>query len=173
MSLPLPATEPDRGPTHVTSLVDTLETERRLLDELARVLVAQREGIAADDLLAVDESVFAANRLFRTLQEARQRRKTLLQLVGAGEELPLRELDKGLGLLMSPEVGAARDRLIESAESLARELSVNRQVIGGALAVGEKLLEIFIGGAEQPTLYDEGAAPRGGGGSGAIVNTRV
>ena len=62
VSVPLTNGESDRIASHLGSLTDALGTERRLLEELARVLVAQREGVSADDLEALDESVFAATR---------------------------------------------------------------------------------------------------------------
>ena len=134
-ALHLPVPEPATGPSHVAALTDALATERRLLDELARVLVTQREGVSGDDLQALDESVFSANRVFRTLQEARQRRRTLLQLIGTDEDCDLRDLESALGPGVTPELLGVRDELLESAERLARELTMNRRVIDGATQV--------------------------------------
>ena len=169
----LPSADPERLASHVGALTDALDTERRLLEELIRVLLAQREGISSDDLDALDESVFAAHRIFRTLTEARQRRRTLLQLVGAPEDLRVTDLESTLGDLVTPELKASCGALLESAAMLARELRVNRHVIDGAMAVGQSLLEIFTGTGQEPTTYAEGAEPKKGGGPGAILNTRV
>lgn len=172
-SVHVPTSEIDRVPAHLGSLTEALETERRLLEELARVLVTQREGVAKDDLEALDESVFAAHRIFRTLQEARQRRRTLLELVGATPDVELDDLEAALGAAMADDLRASRDQLLDAAKNLARELAMNRRVLDGAMAVGEQLLEIFIGGSENPALYDPGADSGRGGNAGAILNTRV
>lgn len=168
-----PPGETDRVASHVGSLTEALETERHLLEELARVLVAQRRGVSTDDLEALDESVFAAHRVFRTLQEARQRRRTLLELVGADADIELRELESVLGPDMTEELGVSRDQLLGAAKNLARELAMNRRVIDGAMAVGGQLLEIFVGGGENAALYERGSESSKGGNAGALLNTRV
>ena len=168
-----PVPDPDGGVSHVAALMDALATERRLLDELARVLVVQREGISCDDLQALDESVFSAHRVFRTLQEARQRRRTLLRLIGTDEKSGLGDLESALGPGATPELMAVRDELLDAAERLARELTMNRRVIDGAIAVGGQLLQLFTGASERPTLYAQDAEPDSGGSTGALLNTRV
>ena len=164
---------PDAGSTHLESLTDTLQSERRLLDDLTKVMVRQRESIAKDDLEAIDESVFSAQRVLRTLQEARRRRRTLLELIGVDRDLPLRELEHQIGPAVSEVLSAARDALLDSAATLSRELTSNRQVIHGALAIGEQLLRVFTGTSERPTLYDQGAESEQGSSAGALLNTRV
>lgn len=173
VSVPLPIEKSDRAPSHVGSLTEALETERSLLEDLARVLIAQREGVSRDDLRALDESVFAAHRLFRTLQEARQRRRTLLELVGAPADVELRKLESVLGAAMTDDLVSSRDQLLVAANDLARELTINRHVIDGAMAVGERLLEIFVGGGDSPAVYESGAESNKGGSAGTIVNTKV
>jgi flagellar biosynthesis/type III secretory pathway chaperone len=158
---------------HLGELVDELETERRLLDELARVLVAQREGISSDDLASIDESVFGAQRILRTLQEARRRRRTLLQLLGVEPETELRELGGALGPRMTPELNTSRDELLQAAMRLSRELTVNRRVVDGALEVGNQLLRAFTGSPERPNLYAQGSEPAPKSAAGALFNTRV
>lgn len=165
--------EPDPGSSHLASLKDALQTERRLLDELVRVMVLQRESIAADDLQAIDESVFSAQRVLRTLQEARRRRRTLLELIGVDRDLPLRELEHRVGPAVSQGLSDSRDALLAAAETLSRELTSNRQVIHGALTIGEQLLRVFTGTAERPILYDQGAESEQGSAAGALLNTRV
>jgi hypothetical protein len=167
------APEPRAPVSHVGGLVDELETERRLLDELARVLVAQREGISSDDLASIDESVFGAQRILRTLQEARRRRRTLLQLLGVDQETELRDLDGALGPRMTPELQTSRDELVRAATRLSRELTVNRRVIDGALEVGNQLLRAFTGSPDRPNLYAQGTESAPKSAAGALLNTRV
>jgi len=172
-SIPIPLEAPKSDEAHVSSLRDALDTERRLLDELRRVLVAQRDGISADDLDALDASVFAANRLFRTLHEARTRRRRLLQLIGADEGARLADLETLLGGDVTPEIVGSRDDLLASAATLARELSVNRRLIEGVMAVGDELLRVFTGAEGRTPMYADGEEPASGGPAGALINTRV
>lgn len=171
-SVPLSQPE-DRAPTHFRALADALSSEQRLLDELARVLVAQRDGISQDDLDALDGSVFSAHRVFRTLQEARARRRSLLELVGVPSDTSLKDLAEALGPRMTDEVSDALGALLSSAEALARELQMNRRVIDGAMAVGERLLRLFTGAEQQPALYAAKAGPDVRGNAGSLLNTRV
>jgi flagellar biosynthesis/type III secretory pathway chaperone len=171
---PLPVSAAVPSVSYIDALGDALRTERRLLDELARVLVIQREGISSDNLETLDESVFAAHRIFRTLREARQRRRTLLELMGVSPDLRLDDLDDEIEVARSPELQLARDQLLVAAGQLARELTMNRRLIDGAMAVGTQLIQVFTGSVQRPTLYsDDGAEPPDGGNMGALLNTRV
>jgi hypothetical protein len=147
-----------RDATRVSALTDALTKERRLLDELVRVLVAQRKGISSDDLEALDESVFAAHRVIRTLGEARQRRRALLQLVGLDTDLPLRDLETVLGANATADLCTARNELLDAASRVAGALSVNRHVVDGALALGESIFAAALGG-ESPGLHAHGPRP--------------
>ncbi|MEQ9401868.1 MAG: flagellar export chaperone FlgN [Longimicrobiales bacterium] len=160
------------SPAHGAALVDALVTERRLLDELLRVLRAQRSGVSSEDLEAVDDSVFAAQRILLTMQQARRRRRVLLELVAGKPDLPLGDLDQVLGPLMTPAVRAARDDLQDGARQLARELEINRRVLSGALDSGEKMIRALSGQPAEPALYSDprGASASGGGG---LLNTRA
>lgn len=168
-------TEPTpRLQAHVGGLADALDSERRLLDDLARVLVAQRDGVSQDDLEALDESVFSAHRILRTLQQARERRRTLLQLLGAPADLQPADLESALGSTMTAELEEARDELVLAAQALARELTMNRRVLDGAMAVGDRLLQIFSGVEEGGgEVYAPDAERRKAGSAGALLNTRV
>ena len=165
--------QPGPDLTHVVTLTQAFETERKLLDELARVMVTQREAITADDLEGIDESVFRAHRVMRTLKEARRQRRTLLQLIGAEPDFKMGDLDAMLGADMTPALAASRDNLLEAADRLSRELTLNRSVIGGALAMGSELIQAFTGRSDRPALYTEGAEPEAGGAPGAFLNTRA
>lgn len=164
---------PDDGPSRLDGLTDALDTERRLLDQMAQVLRRQREGISTDDLAVLDESVYSAQRVLLTLQQARRRRRTLMTLLGGAEDTPLDELEAALGPGVTPSLSIARDRLLEAAERLARELEVNRRVIDGAISVGDELIALFIGPPPSPELYSKNDGPEPGGRPGALINTRA
>ena len=115
------------------TLADALDRERRLLGELAAVLRRQREGVATEDVQAVDDSVFAAYRVMRTIEEARRRRRAVIGLLAGVADTPIRELEAALGPRMTPAVAAARDGLELTARSVAREIAINREVLRQAI----------------------------------------
>jgi hypothetical protein len=159
---------------HTARLVDELETERRLLEDLGRILAAQRNGISGDDLAAIDESVYSAQRVLRTLREARERRRMILKLLGVDAELSPRDFDVALGMQMTDEIRAARNALLGTASRLAREASLNRRVIDGAMDIGSRLLRLFSGVTDEPNLYALGHAQEPvTTATGVLVNTRV
>jgi hypothetical protein len=122
----------------VASLVEALTTERRLLEELRAVLCRQRDAVDADDLQAVDDTVFATHRVLVTLDEARQRRRHLNTLIGESKDLGVHALDIVLGTRMTPELYAARDALRHSAQELSRDVAVNRRVLRVALTMNRR-----------------------------------
>ncbi len=168
---------PRIGPSNkIDDLTDAFETERWLLDELGVVLKRQRDGLAANDMAVLDESVYSAQRVFLTLQQARRRRRTLLEMVAGQSDMQLAELERVLGREMTPRLGEARDELLEAAQRLQGELDVNRRVIDGAMAVGEQLLRTLVGGSESAPVYaaDPSAdAKRTSGTSGSLLNTKA
>ena len=172
-----PLSVPRIGPSaKIDDLADAFETERWLLDELAGVLARQRDGLAANDLAVLDESVYSAQRVFLTLQQARRRRRTLLELVAGQSDVRIAELEGVLGYDMTPQLGEARDELLEAAQRLQRALDVNRRVIDGAMAVGDQLIRMLAGGSERAPLYaadpsvNEKATP---GTPGGLLNTKA
>jgi len=169
---PLPVESPPPL-TRTESLERVFETERRLLDQLRDVLLHQRTGLSTNDIPTLDDSVFSAQRLFLTLQEARRRRRALLDLVAGDADLPLAELEDHVADLAA-SVRIARDRLLESARGLHRELEINRKVLDGAIGVGDQLIRAFSGSEPAPT-YSAGPDADGSasGSSGSLVNTRA
>lgn len=149
-------------------LVAALETECRLLGELAEVLRSQREGVAGDDVERVDASVFAANRVLRTLEEARRYRRTVLDLLVGARDAALDDLEAALGRPVTHTLADARDRLKLQARRVAREIEINRRVLRGAMEQGERFLQAIRGA--QPLSYEPGDAP---GATGALLNTQV
>ena len=76
---------------------------------------------------------------------------------------------------MTPELAAARDALLDCAEGLNRDLQVNRRVLDGAHAVGDRLIRAFGGGETPPPVYGAGTDPEASTGpaGGALLNTRA
>lgn len=163
----------DSDSSKLAGLADALHTERGLLDEMSRVLLRQREGISADDLAVLDESVYCAQRVLLTLQQARRRRRMLMSLLGGQEDTPLGELESTLGRTATPSLCRARDELMEAAQRLARELEVNRRVIDGAISAGDEVIALFVGPEPSPELYSKKDGPKPGGRPGALLNTRA
>jgi len=123
--------------TLIESLVDETDTESRLLDELLAIMDRQREAVAADDMQAVDDTVFATHRVLATLAEARRRHETLSRLLGNREDLVLRSLNEALGVRLSRELAEARARRAAAAATLSHSVAVNRRLLRAALAQKE------------------------------------
>jgi hypothetical protein len=178
------AAEPTRAPAAtLDSLADAMESERRVLDEIAGTMRRQRAAVGANDLDAIDDSVFAMHRLLQTLGAARQRRRMVSRLFGASDDLPIRDLESLLGPLMTVRIGAAREALQQSARALSSEVQINRRVLREAMASGEDFVRTLAGvtdpGAQAApiaatysgTAAVPAAAPKIG--SGLLVNRTV
>jgi flagellar biosynthesis/type III secretory pathway chaperone len=118
----------------VAALTDVLRSERRLLQELLGVMQRQREAIAADDLQAIEESVYSTHRVLHTLNEARRRRRSINRLLGESDDLSIRNLDSVLSPQMPADLRRVRDELEVLAEALSTEVDLNRTALRGALA---------------------------------------
>ena len=81
----------------------------------------------------------------RTLEEARRRRRTLLQLVAGAQDASLADLELLLGGLMTPGLANVRDRLRQQARSVAREIEINRRVLCGAMEQGDRFIQAIRG----------------------------
>jgi phosphate uptake regulator len=157
----------------VNGLTDALQSERRLIDELIQIMRQQREAVAADNLQGVDDSVFAVQRVLLTLGEARKRRRALNVRLGQPEDVALKDLLEAMGPYATEQLHASREALQGSARSLAREVSVNRQVLREALSNGEELVRTLAGVGASPVGYGDARgtaeAPR----ASFIVNRRA
>lgn len=136
----------------LAALAKALRDEARLLADLTGILKHQRAGVAADDVQQVDESVFGAHRVLRTIGEARRRRKSLLDALAGSADLAINQLDEALGILMTPELRDARDELQANAEILSREIAINRRIIQDALRAGDEQLRTLCGAPRQQSL---------------------
>ena len=148
-----------RRETAVEVLADVLGTERKLLEELMHVMQQQRAAVAADDLQALDDSVFATYRVLATLGEARRRRKSVNRLLGSAEDMNVNDLEEILGDRATPEVIAARNALQDTAVSLSREVDINKQVLRGAMDSGNDYIQkLFSAGAAPSATYEAPSA---------------
>jgi flagellar biosynthesis/type III secretory pathway chaperone len=160
------------GSGHAAALEEAFKTERRLLLDLLGVLEHQRSGVAADDIAQVDESVFAAQRVLRTLAEARRRRRALLGVIVGDEGTSLGDLDEAMGGSMTLGLRTARDELLDAARSLARGLDRNRLILQGAISSGDRLLKALTGAPEGPIVYGAPGAKSAPSGT-VLVNRQV
>jgi len=143
----------------IDALVQGLRTEERLLRELMQVLHDQREGVAMSDLERVNGSVFAAHRVLRTMGEARRRRRTLIAALAGAEDVALGDLEVTLGARCTDELIAARDRLVETAREVSRQIAINRRVLQAAIRAGDEHVRTLLGGAFAALGYDSAAQP--------------
>lgn len=171
-----PAAATDLGASGLTlaALAEALRDEARLLAELTTIVHNQRAGVAADDVQVVDDSVFGAHRVLRTIGEARRRRRALLDALVGSEDLALQDLDDALGILMTPEVRQARDELQAAATILSREIAINRRIIQDALRAGDEQMRTLCGAPKQQLSYGADArAVDDSRGSGLLLNRQV
>jgi hypothetical protein len=176
----LHATEPaSRAGPLSTALLDALHdalvSERRLLDDLIAQMRRQRSAVSADDIQGVDDSTFATHRILATLGQARQRRRQLNVLVGGSEEMTLREVEDVLGDLVDDRFREARLHLQQAADTLSREVSMNRRLLREALTSTDQHVQTLVGGSASPATYaTEGLVPPGPGAPrGVLVNRTV
>lgn len=146
-----------RRETAVDVLSDVLGTERRLLEELMLVMRKQRAAVAADDLQALDDSVFATYRVLATLGEARRRRKSVNRMLGGAEDMNVNDLEEILGDRATPDVIEARNALQSAAMELSREVDTNKQVLKSAMDSGNDYVQKLFG-TPQPTATYVGPA---------------
>jgi len=139
--------------TAVDALTNAVTSELRLLEDLIGIMRRQRKAVSGDDLQGVDDSVFATHRVLVTLAEARRRRRSLNQLVGGNEDLPLRNIEELLGDRMTDELRFAREGLHAAALTLSQEVETNRHLLREALASGTEYVRAIYGTPEPAAGY--------------------
>lgn len=157
----------------VAGLTRALREETRLLGQLKDVLLDQREAVARDDLAAVDQSVFDAQRVLLSLSQARRRRKALLVLASGDEDRKLVDLPELLGALMTPELEEALDAVLAAAGGVAREMGTNRQILHGAVMTGNAILQALGGAPKEPVYSGRPVSETGAGQGNLLLNRQV
>lgn len=135
------------------ALADALGTEARLLRELCQVLRDQRDGIAAEDMDSINDSIHAVHRVLLTLGEARLRRRTLVQALTGRDDVPLEALEDALGDVATGAVQEARDDVRAVAAELVRDLSLNRRILDRAIQTGEAHVRVLSGMSSRQLTY--------------------
>ena len=131
----------------IVALVESLRDEARMLDTMANVMRTQRDGVARDDIEAVDQSVFATHRLLVNLGEARKRRRQINQLLGETTDLSVAAICDFFGGNLPQEVSDAADQLAAAGRALQREVEVNRRVLRHAIESGDRYVRALAGAA--------------------------
>lgn len=131
----MPTLDP-RSPAAASALRDAFFSETRLLNDLIAIMRQQREAASRDDLPAMDDSVFATQRVLHTLAEARRRRHVIYRTLGAPEDDGVAAIATTLGSALTPELTHALDMLMSTASVLASEVADNRTALRQALAAG-------------------------------------
>jgi plasmid stability protein len=157
----------------VEALTGAIAAELRLLEDLIAVMRGQRSCVAGEDLQGVDDSVFATHRILVTLGEARRQRRSLICLLGGGDDLPLQQLDDLLGSQMTDDLRAVRGSLVGAAGTLSREVEMNRQILRHALSHGGDLMREVYGAGEAQTYRPEAHAPERERPGGLLIDRQV
>lgn len=152
-----------------TLLVSAMDEEVALLENLRDVFVVQREALGKGDPSALDDGIFAATRVMRTMEEARQRRRRLMTRL-VGDEVDLEELDLVLTGPVNRPVRSARDRVRVAAGRLRDEVTLLRAILRTALSDNRRYLEILLGDTTRPVT---GAVYGDGGGAGGALFDRT
>lgn len=168
----VPAGQAAQGNALMNSLVDSLQTELRLVEELTAIMLRQRASVAAEDLQGVEDSVYALQRVLSTLGESRKRRRTINVCLGFAEDIPLRDLLEVMGDAAPAALRTASRKLSDHARQLANEVNVNRQVLRESLTAGDAYVRALTGTVPPTIGYGESlGAPQHG--PARIVNRRV
>jgi len=170
---PPPSLTAGQSEALITGLTDALNSERKLVDELTTAMRSQRTAVASDDLQSVDDSVFAVQRILLTLAEARKRRRTLNERLGQNEDIALRDLLEALGPMVTHELRGSRDALQSSAITLAREVTINKQILREALAAGDEMVRSLVGASPSQRGYGAGGSHNRAANAAFIVNKRA
>ena len=147
----------DAVPEHLEALTRALEHECRLVEDLRRALLRQREGIAADDREMVEASVHAMCRTILVLEEARRGRIALTELLGG--PVPPADLEHTLAAVLPPSFRAARAALRAAAQATAREVATNQNCLRLTLQADDAFLQQLFSSLTDPMpVYGTGAA---------------
>jgi hypothetical protein len=134
----------------IDELTVALNRECRLIDELHRAVLQQREAVSRGDQAGVESSLRLAGRALLTLQETRRTRATLLHRLVGDPAQPLADLDGRFETSLPASFLAARERMLRSAAGVAEEVWRNQETLLGALRKRDALLQELLTGS-RPT----------------------
>jgi hypothetical protein len=124
-----------------------LDREYRLIGELSRAVLQQRDSVARGDVPAVEASIRLASRALLTLQETQRFRATLLQRLVGDPAQPLAELDTHFDTALPETFLAARQRVRSSATEVAEQVWRTQEALLGALRERDALLRELLTGS--------------------------
>ena len=147
-----------------------MQQELRLLEELRQALRRQRDGVAAGDAPAIEDSVAAVGRTLLTLDASRRRRGSLVALL-AGADGSLEQVERAIGMPLPASMLESRAALRRAAESVQREVRTNQTVLRRCLEAGDAFLqELFATASDRTPTYDAGAATAEGPGRPVLLD---
>jgi len=169
----------DHDPTTTTRLrellISALDEEVELLERLRGIFSAQREALGRGDPMALDDGVFSATRVMRTMEEARRRRRGLTTTL-LGSDLDFDELETVLTGSANRPVRAAQDRVRAAANELRGEVGMLRRILHVALHDNRVYLETLLGDGVHTVTSDaaygrgETTVPSSSSSAGAVVD---
>jgi hypothetical protein len=146
----------------IADLTLALERECRLIDELHRAVLQQREAVAREDVPSVEASIRLAGRTLLTLQETRRYRATVLQRLVGDPAQPLADLERRFEAPLPETLLAVRTRVQQSATEVAEEVWRNEEMLLAALRERDALLLELLTGIRPTTPAEQpGARPEG------------
>jgi hypothetical protein len=138
----------------IGELTIVLDRECRLIDELHRAVLQQRDAVSRGDQGGVESSLRLAGRALLTLQETRRHRATLLDRLVGDPAQPLADLDARFETGLPASFLTARARVQSSAAGVAEEVWRNQETLLGALRKRDALLQELLTGS-RPTPSEE------------------
>lgn len=150
------------APPPLAVLERALKEEKQLLGQLSTILLQQRDGIVRDDLGAVDDSIFSAQRVVLTLGEAYQRRQELLRIITGVSGVSLEDVEDVLGGMLSDGMIGTLRELEEMAGRVSRDVAINRHVLQRALeSCHEYVQALACAVSPNEPVYGPDNAPEG------------
>ncbi len=144
----------------VTDLTLALDRECRLIEDLRRAVLQQREAVECGDVAGAESSIRLASRSLLTLQENQRHRATLLRRLVGDPAQPLAELDGRFDTALPAAFLAAREKMRASAADVAAEVWRNQEVLLAALRERDAMLQELLTGMRPSSAGEPpGATP--------------
>jgi len=161
-------------PDWLASLSRALRDEAKVLEELQKAMVLQRDAVAANQDDKLNSSSQAIGRVERTLDAAKKRRASVVHYLTGREDLALSDLEYFLGEPLPLDLDTARAQLRLAAQAVAREAVVNRVVLRKARDANDAFLqELFSAVAGEGAVYGRGKGENEGEVPGRLLNRKA